>query len=454
MKKILSITLLLGIVAMFTACKSEEDDLFDSSAAQRLDVSKTTYTQRLPQATAGWAMEFYPTNSDSWPRGNGYLLLAQFNKDLSVRMAMQNEEMSDGLYLEDTSLWEVIADQGPVLSFNSYNKCLHSFADPAIYETGLGLEGDYEFEIINLEDNAEFATLKGKKRGSYVRMTRLDEGTDFQEYLADVTNLNKKLFNPNAPNNLIFIFGDMKYIINDVANGFLNLYPEDGDAISESESYPYLITRRGSDYYLRFRDAFDRDDMEGTLQELCYDSIQDKFIGTDNPNFQITGYYQGRFLKEKIASGSKFHVTAGTEVSELFNTYMTDIAESFAQIKDSKDRKKRSYSFVGLNFSFDKKTQQYVWNVIFRVPSSSANSTASYAFEVSFSDDDVTMRYIEPLDESSTNISNTITKIAELMALLTQEYTISAALTNFDLSKLKLTSKTNPDLWFILNINK
>ena len=162
MKKILSITLCFTAMLAFTACQSEEDDLFDSSAAERLAASKVTYTQRLPQATAGWAMEYYPTNGGSWPRGNGYLILAQFNKDLSVRMAMMNEEMSDGLYMEDTSLWEVISDQGPVLSFNSYNKCLHSFADPAIYETGLGLEGDYEFEIINLPENAEFAMLKGK----------------------------------------------------------------------------------------------------------------------------------------------------------------------------------------------------------------------------------------------------------------------------------------------------
>ena len=45
MKKLFSISLLFSVAAMmFTGCVSEEDDLFDSSAAERLMTPKKMYT--------------------------------------------------------------------------------------------------------------------------------------------------------------------------------------------------------------------------------------------------------------------------------------------------------------------------------------------------------------------------------------------------------------------------
>ena len=152
MKKLFSISLLFSVAAMmFTGCVSEEDDLFDSSAAERLMTSKKMYTDRLGGST--WVMEFYPLNTDEAPKGQGYLILNKFNRDGSVVQAMQNE-LTDGQYLTDTSLWEVISDQGTVLTFNTFNKCIHMFSDPGLYQTGQGFEGDYEFVILSLEEGA------------------------------------------------------------------------------------------------------------------------------------------------------------------------------------------------------------------------------------------------------------------------------------------------------------
>ena len=94
MKKLFSISLLFSVAAMmFTGCVSEEDDLFDSSAAERLMTSKNMYTDRLGGST--WVMEFYPLNTDEAPKGQGYLILNKFNRDGSVVQAMQNE-LTDG----------------------------------------------------------------------------------------------------------------------------------------------------------------------------------------------------------------------------------------------------------------------------------------------------------------------------------------------------------------------
>ena len=45
MKKIFSTTLLSAAALAFTGCAGEEDDIFSSSAANRLDQSKVTYTR-------------------------------------------------------------------------------------------------------------------------------------------------------------------------------------------------------------------------------------------------------------------------------------------------------------------------------------------------------------------------------------------------------------------------
>ena len=61
-KNIITVSLFAALAMSFTACVNEEDDLFDQSAAERLNQSKVTYTERFASSEAGWIMEYYPTN--------------------------------------------------------------------------------------------------------------------------------------------------------------------------------------------------------------------------------------------------------------------------------------------------------------------------------------------------------------------------------------------------------
>ena len=153
MKKILTLTFILVSALTYTSCTNEEDLIFDKSAAERLNEASDLYSSRLMASPNGWAMQLYPTNDPEYPYGNGYLLLCRFNGDHSVNVSMDNV-FSDNKYKEATSLWEVITDNGPVLSFNSHNDCLHAFSDPEDLpftgtdddpndETGTGAGGDY-----------------------------------------------------------------------------------------------------------------------------------------------------------------------------------------------------------------------------------------------------------------------------------------------------------------------
>ena len=75
----------------FNSCKpAEEDDIFDKSAAERLNEASDLYSKRLMASPNGWAMQLYPTTENEYPYGSGYLLLCRFNKDFSVNVSMNN----------------------------------------------------------------------------------------------------------------------------------------------------------------------------------------------------------------------------------------------------------------------------------------------------------------------------------------------------------------------------
>ena len=76
---------MMAITALaLTSCAGEEDDIFDKTAAERLNESSAKYSARLEAQPNGWAMQYYPTYNDEAPFGSGYLILMRFNPDYSV----------------------------------------------------------------------------------------------------------------------------------------------------------------------------------------------------------------------------------------------------------------------------------------------------------------------------------------------------------------------------------
>ena len=171
-----------------TACSNDSDSIFDQSAAERLEQYKKDYTEVLTADGGLWTMEYF-----SNPEEPGYVFVMKFDKNGSVVISA-NHKWIGGKFRQETSLWKMIADNGPVLSFNSYNKLFHIFSDPAniegpdaptgeegdINETGYGHEGDYEFQFMEVLDNGQTVRLLGKKRLYDNYIHRLDPSTDIE----------------------------------------------------------------------------------------------------------------------------------------------------------------------------------------------------------------------------------------------------------------------------------
>ena len=430
---------------MFAGCAGEEENLFDKSAAERLNETGKIYSTRLQSSEAGWVMEYYPTNTEETYKGRGYLIMADFDKDESVTLAMNNI-MTDYEYMEEKSLWEIIADNGPVLTFNTYNEVLHCFSNPEYYESGKGFEGDYEFVMIDVPEDGQFIMLKGKKRGTYVRLTRLPAGTNFQEYLDDVNAFFKKIFPENAVNEDVLIVGGEKYAFNSGSTGIIGKYPYDGDAITETTEHPFLITKRDGKYYLRFRSALEANEVEE--QEFVYDADADKFFGVENAENIIEGEDPATFLINNLDAGS-WSALKTAEMSDKMKSYFDELDTEFSAMKDSR---KRSYTFSGMTLTREKDGEHYRWNVGYKVPGSSRITYAQYNYTMQRDGNNISFAYVAPVDESATNIQNTLPSVKNVTGVFNRKFIVTAAQTCFNLRQIRLTAADDPNLWVVVTV--
>lgn len=442
MNKILSIALLFSSALSFTACVDEEADLFDKSAAERLNEASELYSERLTASPNGWAVQLYPTTKDEAPYGNGYLLMFRFHKDKSVDASMNNS-LSGGKYMTDTSAWDVITDNGPVLSFNTYNTVVHTFSNPEDVastgnkenpndETGTGIGGDYEFIIVDAPEDASYMMLKGKKRGTYNLLTPVEEGVDFESYLADVKAFQNKMFSTSSPSSDYLHRGDKVYVFDDGNTGVPAIYPWGQDKVMASGFNPFLITKRGDDYYLRFRDAFQDDDI--TVQDFKYIPEKDIFQSVDNENYYICGDTASNFFDKSISTKREWRITTSSSMSETVKSQIQKISTAFKKIN-------KSYTFKYFALKGGNADNTIVLSCYY------GNSNAAFNYSYKIEGDVCTLTYTG-CNAAAQNILNAIPDLSDFINMLSQSFELNGGETNFDMSEIKVSSTSDSNLWF------
>lgn len=258
MKKFLIYTLaLVGLGSFVTSCQGEEDDIFGQSSAERLEQAIVDNTELLCSANNGWVMEYF--NNTAWEPGYNYIF--KFNSDNSVVIAANNEWIGNE-YKEELSSFEVITDNGPVLTFNTYNTLFHLFAAPDDIpeseenESGYGHSGDYEFVFMKVSDDNNTITLKGKKWGRTIIMRRLADDVLWSDYLTQLEEQRINMFSSKIPE-LVLEADGKRFIVTDAASGVLSCYPDGGDPVTETDLISFIAVPNG----LRFAEPYrGRDD--------------------------------------------------------------------------------------------------------------------------------------------------------------------------------------------------
>ena len=355
MKKFLNISLLTLVALsslMLGSCKNEVDEIFDEDAVARLDKAKAEYTEILTSQGGKWQMEYYANSNEP-----GYVYLMTFRNDGSVTISGMNKWISyvNGssnvgsiAYGSETSLWEVITDNGPVLSFNSFNKFFHIFADPEDIpsssdedtdETGYGHEGDYEFDLMKYSNDTLY--ISGKKYGIDMIMTRVSASVDDEVYMNEVVAMADSFFNAKIPYVYINLPNDVRYIVKNGASSILSMYKEGEDEISTTESYNVIITHDG----LSFMNPITLDGY--TIQNFTRQADGSLLCRDDQQTTMTADHLSVVFTNQTLSWRMDVNNAGG-----VFANYISSLTQEL------KDYNKSTLSYV--QYNYDNNLSKYV----------------------------------------------------------------------------------------------
>ena len=252
----LFIYLLLALPALFLqSCQTEEENVFDKSYSERMDDFLQKAQETLVASQYGWALDYYPKSNQSY---GGVAYTIKFTNDNAIVRYENNPD--DG---EAKSLYKMKEDDGPVLSFDTYNTFLHTYATPKSGEYR-GKEGDFEFVIDSI--GADRIKIHGKRSLNTMYLRKLSgESSEYMEKLTDLTNL--FVFSDVALN-----IGGKPYtlVITDKNNRQLAIY--DGDKIVAESAYAF------TDKGIRLYEPITLNGVQ--LYDLTLDKATAKFTGT------------------------------------------------------------------------------------------------------------------------------------------------------------------------------
>lgn len=178
MKKIIYALISFFLACGFQSCANDEEEVFDKSASERMSEALASYSKILQTPKNGWLLRYYA--GAEYALG-GYNMIVSF-ADGKVTAASEIAS-TDAVY---RSSYDLISDQGPVLTFNTYNPILHFFGSPSSSSLD-GYQGDYEFVIMSA--SADSIVLKGKKWANKMIMTPMPESVSWETYLDNIVEI-------------------------------------------------------------------------------------------------------------------------------------------------------------------------------------------------------------------------------------------------------------------------
>ena len=180
-KNIRYISVALAAIAFAGCSHFQEEDLFEESAALRIEHNAEKLQQILVNAPQGWVIQYYTGRGVSV--FEGFNLFAKFERDGKVTMAGNHRFLRDGnagKYTEASSLYELIREDGLVLAFNTWNEVLTPFVDPVapwaapkdLLKDGAGMQGDQNLVIKSMKEDEVIC--RGERYDALIRLVKAD----------------------------------------------------------------------------------------------------------------------------------------------------------------------------------------------------------------------------------------------------------------------------------------
>lgn len=238
MKKIFFYIMFAVAGLSLQSCLHDDDEIFDKSAAERINEAVANVKEVLTSSQEGWVMHYYAGREYAY----GGLNLAMKFTDGKVQMYNETAQNSDGSYKSAVSTYKITRDQGPVLAFDTYNDLLHVYSDPAGSGAPTdvdGWEADYEFVVMNISEDQNTITLQGKKFNNTIVLERLTRPV--AEYFDAASKMAESLTNAGI---LAYTVGDKKAKFYPGSSEYSVKYVDDKGEVA-SLSVPFTSTDKG-----------------------------------------------------------------------------------------------------------------------------------------------------------------------------------------------------------------
>lgn len=252
--------------ATMSSCLFEEENIFDESAALRGQHYAQKITDVLYTPENGWVIQYFAN-----PESKGYNIYARFYENGLVVLGSDHEYLRNKSgFQTDTSTYVLNEQDGPVLSFNSWNDILSVFTDPvdpkSLAEDGEGLRGDNEFVVTDVQGDR--ITMRGERHEAIVIMQKCDR--PWYDYYLYTQSFKNYITNSIVTSYYVTNQVDTMYFT-DLRSGYYNYLDRLDDPLHQ-EQIPCVFTPSG--FRMQFPDSLGMD----TFQEFIITEDSSKLV--------------------------------------------------------------------------------------------------------------------------------------------------------------------------------
>ncbi len=241
--KIAFLTAALAVLFSMQSCLKDQEDVFDKTPAERMNEYLNDVNKILQAPENGWVMYLFPIYSGS-PTA-GFIYTAKFD---GTSVTFRSERDGNG---EDTatSYYRLNNDNGPCLSFDTFNSIYHYWATPAgsgdLYK---GRGGDVD--LVFMEVSKDKIVCEGKRLRGRIEMYPLEQ--DPESYIKECIayrSSNRDIFfgvqwNGSALNAEFVDDGNLGKVTSNPARYIEFSYSgEDGETVTDTKAFVYLPDR-------------------------------------------------------------------------------------------------------------------------------------------------------------------------------------------------------------------
>ena len=415
----------ISLLFLVASCTFEEQNIFPETSAIRIENTKTEYNNTLCSSTNGWVMDYFPN-----PTTEGYTMLVKFNKSGAAFIAGKNKYLNNKL-ATDTCMFQLIADDGPVLTFNTYGKngVLHLFANPQDPKgtsdlDGIGLGGDYEFIVIKATSTE--VKLKGKKWGAYVYLHKLADNQVWSQYFEQLDNMDNLLFT-NSKNILNLIVKTDTMPVYNGSTHIFKIIKSGEDPLVDGVNRPFIVTNTGIRLYAPYNTN------NTDFQNFVLSDDKQKLNCTD-ANGYITGPNPAKsFMSTTVTWNFLLTSPMGTKFDTVYNKIVTNCQTVLKE------------KFTNLRFKYNSTTKFYNLQFV------SGKYTGNFDFiRTDLGNNKVKFLYNGTADTNGKYYLGKIIGFQDLVNYISQNYILSADC-GLNLYQLKFTAESDSKISFYVS---